>query len=116
MKKATLFMSLVLILILAVPVEARTPRNPLGRVSLTFNGTTAQCSCVIYADNADDTIAATMKLWNGSQCVGTWSATDTSLLSLVETATVKRGQSYTLTVDYTIAGIAKPRLSTSGTC
>ncbi len=57
-----------------------------------------------------------MKLWNGNQCIATWTARDTSLLSLSETATVKRGQSYTLTVDYTIEGTAKPRLSTSGTC
>ena len=116
MKKSTLFISFVLILILAIPVQAQTPRNPLGRVSLTFSGTTAHCSCVIYADSEDDSISATMKLWNGNQCIATWTARDTSLLSLAETATVKRGQSYTLTVDYTIEGIAKPRLSTSGTC
>lgn len=74
MKKATLFVSFVLILILAIPVQAQTPKNPLGRVSLTFSGTTAHCSCVIYADSEDDSISATMKLWNGNQCIATWTA------------------------------------------
>lgn len=84
--------------------------------SLTFSGTTASCSVRVSGTNAKDSISVTMKLWDGSECIRTWTGSGTVLVSLSKTATVAKGHTYTLTVDAVIAGVSQPRTSASGTC
>lgn len=115
MKKQYLFLSFLLVLTLVVPVQAQTERADYTRATLSFNGTTAQCRVQIVGNPADD-ISATIKLWNGSQCIETWQESNTGVLSFFETVSVQKGQSYTLTADYTIAGESQPTLSVSKTC
>lgn len=115
MKKKGLFISLLLILILAVPVQAQTSRANVDRATLSFDGTTANCR-VQLTGNLKDKISATIKLCSGSQTIQTWYESSTAVLSFYDTVTVEKGKSYTLTVDYTVAGKSKPTLSTSGTC
>lgn len=115
MKRRHIFLSFLLILVLVVPVQAQTQRVNTERVTLSFSGTTANCRVQIVA-NSNESISATIRLWNGNECIQTWQRSATTSLSFYETATVQKGQSYTLTVDYTIAGKSKPTLSTSGTC
>lgn len=115
MKRPHLFLPFLLAFILVLPVQAQTPRATTDRATLSFSGTTAHCSIQIRG-NLNDDISATIKLWNGNQCLRTWQRSDTSMLSFYETVSVQKGQTYTLTANYTVAGKSQPSLSASGTC
>ena len=60
-------------------------------------------------------ISATVKLWDGSTCLKTWTDSGTGVLSFSEAHSkdIKSGKSYKMTVDYTIAGKSYPQLPTS---
>ena len=115
LKKQCLILSLLLVLVLVIPVQAQTPRINTDKATLTFSGTTAYCRVRISAKLNED-ISATIKLWDGSQYIETWQENATSSLSFSESVPVQRGRSYTLTVDYSVAGKPMPSLSSYGTC
>lgn len=115
LKKQCLILSLLLVLVLVIPAQAQTPRINTDKATLTFSGTTAYCRVRISAKLNED-ISATIKLWDGSQYIETWQENATSSLNFSESVPVQRGRSYTLTVDYSVAGKPMPSLSSSGTC
>ena len=115
MKKQCLILSLLLVLVLVIPAQAQTPRINTDKATLTFSGTTAYCRVRISAKLNED-ISATIKLWDGSQYIETWQENATSSLNFSESVPVQRGRSYTLTVDYSVAGKPMPSLSSYGTC
>lgn len=116
MKKRIVVLSIVLMLLISVTAQAVAAPRAYGTPSLTFSGTTASCSVKVTGKNANDSISVTMKLWDGSECIHTWTGSGTVLVSLSKTATVTKGHSYTLTVDAVIAGVSQPRTSAYGTC
>lgn len=116
MKKKILIISLVLMLLISIPAQAAVTRIVGNTPTLTISGTTASCSVKVYGKNANDSISVTMKLWDGNECIRTWTGSGTLMVSLSKTATVTKGHSYTLTVDAVIAGVSQPRTSAYGTC
>ncbi len=114
MKKRIIPMILVVILALAVSAQAAEPR--LGKVSpsLSFSGNTA--NCYVYVSSGDDPIRATMKLWCGSNLIGTWSDSGTGDVVLSASPTVVRGRSYTLEAYGTIDGQSFEIVPITKTC
>lgn len=56
-----------------------------------------------------------MELRQGNIVIAEWSGSASGILKLEETATVKRGKSYTLVVNATINGIAQPTVTVDKT-
>lgn len=116
MKKRIFIVSLVLMLLISIPAQAAVMRRVGNAPTLSFSGTTASCFVSVTGKNANDSISVVMRLWDGSECIRTWTGSGTMVVSLSKTATVTKGHTYTLTVDAYIGGVLQPRTSTSGTC
>ena len=117
MKKRVMALTLVLVMLLGVTAQAAGPaKKPVASPSITFSGTTATCSVMVRGDKSTDKVVMTAKLWNGSTCLKTWTASGTQRANLNKTATVSKGKTYQLTVDYTINGVKQPQKSTTKTC
>ncbi|MGM9889866.1 MAG: hypothetical protein ACI317_03450 [Floccifex porci] len=116
MKKRLLVFTIVAVLLFAIPTEAATTRALKVSPSLSFSGTTATCSVLVMADRPSDQIELTMKLWDGSKCIKTWSTTGNGNLLLEKNAAVVMGKTYKLTADISINGTGKPTVSITGTC
>ena len=115
MKKTTFIVALIFMLVLTVQAQA-AKRNINTMVGLSFSGSTANCDILIIADNSDDEISATTKLWQGKSCIAKWDDSADGVLDTSYDATVSRGKSYTLTVDFTINEKAYPTVTSSGSC
>lgn len=117
MKTRMLALTLVLVMLLGVTAQAAEPmRKPSAFPNLTFSGTTATCTATVRGDKANDQVSVTMKLWQGNTCLKTWTASGTRSVTLKEPATVSKGKTYKLTVDYTINGVQNPQKSVIRTC
>lgn len=121
MKKSVLLLALILILSIPTTAHAAVPDELSPFVlkilpSLTFDGETAKCTVTIIGDNMSDTISVTLKLWQGSTCLATWSSSGTGYMQFSKTKNVTEGMQYKMTVDVTINGIAKPTYSIWGKC
>lgn len=116
--KKPICLVLVAIFLVSVPVSAyaATSRDIIARPNLSFDGTTAKCVATVIGDTTSEVISVTVKLWYGSTCLQTWTATGNGYVALSKTATVTAGRTYTMTVDVTINGVAKDRISKTGTC
>lgn len=118
MKRHFCILTAFFLLVLTVTAGAVEMRLATPVPKLTFSGTTAACEVEIWADSSSAKISATVKLWDGSTCLKTWTDSDTGILSFSEThkTGIESGKSYKMTVDYTIAGKSYPQLSTSAVC
>lgn len=117
LKRQLLAVSLVLVMLLGIAAQASGPmKAPIAKPTLAFNGTTATCTAYVRGNSATDTVAATVKLWTGSTCLRTWTARAKTSVKIEETATVSRGKTYKLTVDYTVNGVKQPQKSVTRTC
>lgn len=118
MKRHFCILTAVFLLVLTVTAGAVEMRLATPVPKLTFNGATAICAVNIRSDSSSDKISATVKLWDGSACLKTWTDSDSGVLSFSETHSkdIQSGRSYKMTVDYTIAGKSYPQLSTSAVC
>lgn len=115
MKKRVLILSLVFALLLAIPAQAATNANR-NDLTLSFSGSTANCTLVVRTENSDDEIEVTMQLWQDDLCRATWTADGSGYLRMSKTKTVTRGETYTLTANVTINGILQPEIIVSEKC
>ena len=99
---------------LIITVVAAEPRATSYKPSLTFNGTTANCSITII--DIGKPISAVLELWHGSIRVAAWSGSATSRLIISEECTVTKGETYTLKVSGTISGVSFTGTSVTGVC
>ena len=103
MKKRVAILALILLLILAIPVSAVTPRAAVIQPGLSFNGTKANCSLVVVGDLGTESISATITLKKGTKTIATWSSEDVGELVFSNSSTtVSYGETYTLTASVTI--------------
>lgn len=116
MRKASILLALLLLVTVFTTAQASPARSLSTNPLLSFAGTTANCSVYIRADNLNDSISATIQLWQGSSCVATWYASGVGSLTHSASKAVTSGLQYTLTVDATINGSSIPRVSTTQTC
>ena len=105
-------LALTLLLLFSAPVFAATQVNRVTP-NLSFSGTTANCSVTVKGSG---TIHATLELWRGSTLVASWSGSGTNRVSISGSASVSRGQTYTLTVSGTVGGVAIQATPVTKTC
>lgn len=93
----------------AVPRRASAP-------SLSFSGTTANCSASCYGNSSQDTVSVTLTLYQGNTYVDSWSGSGKYHVSVSGSCGVQSGKSYKLTLDYSINGVKQTSVSTSKVC
>jgi hypothetical protein len=106
---------MIVMLMLTLPVQAAYRQIGVSP-SLSFHDTTATCSVFIRANKANDDISADISLWQGNSCIESWEASGSGTLNFESTATVSKGKSYTLKIDFSINGKIQPSVSHSNTC
>lgn len=105
MKKRVLAITLLVVMILTMSVQAISPRLTTIKPVLSFSGRTAECAVDIWADHTTDEISVTMKLWRGASCLETWTESGEGHVYLYGEHTVPmRGWSYKLTAEVTLNG------------
>lgn len=98
MKKRILAMVSVLILMLTIPAYAVQSRAPAVLPSLSFSGTKATCEVLVTADNYMDDIYLEIELWRGSVKIEDWTVSGEGFIDFSKTASVAKGNTYTLKV------------------
>lgn len=109
---------LAILLVLTIPTYADADISKAIRIvpGLSFSGTTATCTVKVEADSSSHPVSATVKLWQGNDCIATWNPSGTGSLNFSGTKTVTSGLQYTLTVDATVNGSTIPTRSITRTC
>lgn len=98
MKKRILAMVSALMLMLTIPAYAVQSRAPAVLPSLSFSGTTATCEVLATSDGFTDDIYLEIELWRGSVKIEDWTASGEGFIDFSETASVVKGNTYTLKV------------------
>lgn len=116
MRKVALF--LAILLVLAIPIIANANNSRIVSVTprLSFSGTTATCIVRVDAEDFTYPVSATVKLWQGNDCIATWNPSGTGSLNFSGTKAVTSGLQYTLNVDATVNGSTIPTRSITRTC
>ena len=116
MRQRICALAALVVLALAISVQAAEPRTDDVRPSLSFTGRTANCSVICRGDGNDDTIDVTLTLYQGSTYVDSWSDSGIGRVTIRESCTVKSGRSYKLVVRYSVNGESKPSVYTTARC
>lgn len=105
MRKVLNIVAVILVITLIAGSVAYAAETRMAEVSLSlsFQGTTATCSCSVF--KVGKYIDATFELWDGSTRVGYWTKQGTGYVSIDETASVTRGNTCTLQASGTIDGV-----------
>ena len=82
--------------------------------SLSFNGTTANCSGTV--SDPGKYIVATMKLTHNGSTVGSWSKSGTSVVVITGSCQVVSGETYTLVISGTSDGVPFSTTPFTRTC
>lgn len=115
MRKYICMVMLLVALLIPLSVQA-APCSPKAMPSISFNGTTAICSVAINSSSLTDSISLTAKLYQGSDCIATWTDSGTGYLNFSRSKRVQKGKTYKLIADVTINGEALDTASATGTC
>lgn len=112
---------LCLVTLLAMLLHLSVPANAISVYSnhilpiLSCSRTTATCVLKVKANTANDSIAATMKLYQGNTKLASYTASGTGSLSMKKTKKISSGKTYKLTVSVTIDGKTSPTISVTDT-
>ena len=115
-KKRLLAILLILCMLGSMMSIGAAARFDGGSISLSFSGTTANCSFDYFAENANTTISVTLILWNGTTLVGSWSNSGTGYVVVSGTAAVTSGVTYRLAAYVVVNGDITPTIDKWGTC
>lgn len=107
MKKRIMPFIIAIALLLATPAYAVSTRLISVVPDIQFSGTNATCMARIVGDRTTDRISATMELWQDDEMIDSWSGVGYGYLKLEEDATVRRYETYQLTVSYSVNGTVK---------
>ncbi|MFV0241048.1 MAG: hypothetical protein ACK5H4_13535 [Lacrimispora sphenoides] len=116
MKKSILGIVFLLIMTFSMSAQAAEIQAIRSRPSISFSGTTATCSVDCKSGNSKDEISATLTLWRGNTLVDSWSDSGMGRVIISEQCAVKKGQSYKLTLSYSVNGQAQSSVSVTGKC
>lgn len=116
LKRRFWILAALVIFVLTMTAYAVEPHVVRPRPVLSFQGTTAFCGVDCKAENSSDTVKATLTLYQGSTYVDSWSGSGKGRVAISGNCAVKSGTKYTLTLTYSINGIAQPSVSTTATC
>ena len=115
MRKRVFALTLILVFLLSMTAYAAEPKNiaPIYP-SLSFSGTTANCSVSVTEAGAD--ISVTLTLYRGWSVIGSWSGSGEDYVKVSGSAAVKDGLEYRLVATGTIDGVAFTSAEVVGTC
>lgn len=116
MKKRILGVVVTLAMLLsftAIVADARLAQN---WPSLSFSKTTATCAVDCRGNSSSDALAVTLTLRENGTLVAGWSDSGTGSVTLSKPYAATSGASYTLTLSYSINGVAQDPVSVSATC
>lgn len=119
MKKriSSVLVPLLLVCILsAQATQAAEQRAASARPDLFFQGTTAICSAICQGNSANDTVEATLTLYQGDTYIDSWSESGIRKITLYGECKVTPGKTYRLEMAYSINGVSKPVISATNTC
>lgn len=116
MKQRILMMGLILCILLQVPAQAAITRGTGFTPTLSFDGTTANCSIYVRGSSPADKISVTLELKHGNTCIGYWEESSTYFAVINGDATVVKGQFYELIATVSINGELQASVPASGTC
>ena len=108
MKKRVLSFALMLCLAVGMTIcasasEMIEPRFLNVHSSLTFDGTTANCSTMVTS--ISDNLDVTMTLRRGNTIIDSWSESGISVVSIEGSCRVVKGVTYTLEIEGTRNGV-----------
>lgn len=104
-KKVSRILLLLLALLSAVSIaNATEQREAQRKTGLSFSGTTAYCYANCKSDNHEDKVTANVMLYQGSNVIASWSAQGIGSVTISETAQVKKGYEYTMSLTWSVAG------------
>ena len=110
MRKQILALVMVLVMLMGVAAQATGPmKAPAARPSLAFNGSSGVFSVTVSSIKSTDPISVTAKLWRGT-------ASGSGRVKMEKNFAAIKGNTYKVTVDYTINGVKQPQKSTTGIC
>lgn len=110
-------MLLLLVGILSAQMaQATGQRAESQKPDLFFQGTTAICSAICRGNFANDTVEATLTLYQGDTYIDSWSESGTWEVMTYGECKVQSGKTYRLELAYSINGVDKPVLSTTNYC
>ena len=111
------FLSLLVELTLALTVNSlAASKGANAKPSLTFNGNTAVCFASCKGSLSTDKVYASLSLYQGNTCIGSWNASGTGRIPVSGECTVEKGKTYTLTLVYSVNGEYMPSVSTTASC
>lgn len=116
MGKRILATMLLVMMVLTMGAQAMDTFAVTDSISLSFDGTTAICSATCKGSKTSDKVEATLTLVSGGKTVDSWSASGSYSVSIFERCEVNQGKTYTLKLNYSINGTAKPEKSVTKTC
>lgn len=110
-------MLLLLVGILSAQMaQATGQRAASQKPDLFFQGTTAICSAICRGNSANDTVKATLTLYQGDTYIDSWSESGIRKITLYGECKVTPGKTYCLEMAYSINGVDKPVVSTTNYC
>ena len=100
-------LALSIMFTLCIPVHAETRGSNQIIPSLSISGTTATCKLTVVSSNNTYPIEASVKLMNGNTIVKSWyGITAKGYLSFSDTASVSKGNTYTMKTTVKINGVS----------
>lgn len=118
MKKRIVPMLMAVLLavsVMAPAASAVSARAISGRPTLKISGTTAYCFGKYSSGNQEDEISITVTLKQGAQTITSWSASGKGSVTISETYTVAKRQTYKLVLSATVNGRVKPDITVTAT-
>lgn len=107
---------MALLVVMSASAVAVEPRLTVSTPSLTFSGTTANCSVIVRASSGDE-IDATLSLYRGSVLVDSWPGEGTTAVYISGSCSgLTKGVTYTLKVSGTVDGVSFSGTPVSATC
>lgn len=103
-----------LLLMLSITANAVQMRILSPRVTLSFSGTTANCSAIVT--DAGKELVITLELWHGDDLVDSWPASGNGKVAVQGSCRVVKGETYTLIVTGTADGSPFSSTPFSRTC
>lgn len=116
MKKHIFPLVLICILSLGIVAKAQETRTSYFVPTLTFSGTTAECSAICVGNKSTDRVTATLTLYDEDSTLDSWTASGTYRVVPNGTCKVDKGKTYTLVLTWAINGVPQPQTSTSKAC
>lgn len=113
MQRRILALAMLTVMILSLTAQAVDARAALNKPILSISGTTATCEVDYKSASSSDTVKITLALWCGDNIVDSWTETGYGEVSMKETCTVVKGNTYDLVMMPVVNGVAKSTVTVS---